>query len=105
MKAMFMTEPSYIDKDIYTDAKIKYIQVQADEVKNIMKGAIDEIMKRDELLSEIEEKAELLGTSVLNFKKNTKKVKRRMWWRRTKRVLIITLTVLVVVGVIVLVVI
>jgi vesicle-associated membrane protein 4 len=93
-----MSIPSRPDQVARADSKLKHLQAQADEVKGIMKEAIDEVMKRDELLSEIEEKAEHLGNAAQYFKKDAKKVERRMWWKDMKLRLIIAFIVLVIIA-------
>ncbi|RKP06052.1 kinase-like domain-containing protein [Thamnocephalis sphaerospora] len=93
---MSMSEISRPSQAAQADTKLKHLQAQADEVKGVMKEAIDEALKRDELLSDIEQKAEHLGVAANHFKKDAKKTERRMWWKDMKLRILIALIVIVI---------
>lgn len=70
---ILMDEYSNPSKDL-----IKSIQLKIDQISDVMKDNIDNLMSRGEKLSNISDKAEQLETSTKSFKKKTTEVKCEM---------------------------
>lgn len=78
------------------DQRIKLMEQKTDMITEKMKDNLDEIMKRDVALGDLEETAGGLAEGAKQFHQTSKKVNRKMWWRNHKWSFIIGCSVVVV---------
>ncbi|XP_032433529.1 vesicle-associated membrane protein 8-like [Xiphophorus hellerii] len=75
---------------------------QIDEVKEIMKKNLEDLLRREENLDNLMEVSEYLKDRAYNFRRTTEKVSRSYWWKNVKRMAAVVVIVLIVVVAIVL---
>ena len=76
-------------------------QKKVDEVVDIMKDNLDNIIKRDDKLGELEKRSYQVKAEAQIFKENTTDIKRKMWWKNRKMCIIIAVVVVVIIVVVV----
>jgi len=81
--------------------KIKQIQGEVDEVKNVMVTNIEKILERGEKIELLVDKTENLSQSAFKFKKSSTQLKNAMWWKNVKLMIVIVIIVLLVIYVII----
>jgi len=59
-----------------------YLNQEVDETKHLLMKNCEKIIERSNNLDELDYKAALLNLSSVNFKKNTKKLKNKMWYQK-----------------------
>ena len=64
--------------------RLAAVSQKVDVVKTVMKENIEEILKNNEKLEEIEEKAKNLDNQAIEFHKGTKDLAQKMWWKKWK---------------------
>merc|ERR1712141_183647 len=69
--------------------KIQEARKQVDDVVGIMRENVEKVMERDSKLSDLDDRANQLADSGLQFSRSAKKVKRKYWWENLKMKLII----------------
>ncbi|XP_023237144.1 vesicle-associated membrane protein 3-like isoform X1 [Centruroides sculpturatus] len=68
-----------------TDNKnLQQTQAQVDEVVGIMRVNIEKVLERDERLTELDGRAEMLQQGAYNFEQQAMKLKRKYWWKNCK---------------------
>ncbi|XP_043967887.1 vesicle-associated membrane protein 8-like [Gambusia affinis] len=82
--------------------KTRDLSRQIDEVKEIMKKNLEEILRREENLEKLMKVSEYLENRAYNFRRTTKKVSRSYWWKNVKLMVAVAVIVLIIVVVIVL---
>ncbi|XP_023237145.1 vesicle-associated membrane protein 3-like isoform X2 [Centruroides sculpturatus] len=81
-----------------TDNKnLQQTQAQVDEVVGIMRVNIEKVLERDERLTELDGRAEMLQQGAYNFEQQAMKLKRKYWWKNCKMWAIIIGIVLVII--------
>lgn len=83
--------------------RIALINAEINGTVDIMKNNVVKVLRRDEKLSDIEEKSEILREQSSNFHQKSIAIKRKMWWQNAKTWLIIGVVVVVIIGLLVLV--
>ncbi|XP_028393920.1 vesicle-associated membrane protein 3-like [Dendronephthya gigantea] len=76
-------------------------QQQMDEVVDIMRDNLDNIIKRDDKLEKLERKSYQVKEDAKIFKQSAVGIKRKMWWRNRKMWIILIVVVLVIIAAIV----
>ncbi len=87
-----------------TNDKIQDVEMEISKCKKQVEAVIINVIERGDKLEDILEKAENMREDASLFKKATKKVKRSMWWKKTKPLVIIGIVVLVIIAIAVIVV-
>ncbi|KAJ3628702.1 hypothetical protein Zmor_003947 [Zophobas morio] len=64
-----------------SDQRIQDTQRQVDEVVDIMRQNVSQVIERDEKLTNIDDKSEALVSGANRFQKTSTQVKRRLWWK------------------------
>lgn len=85
-----------------TEQKIKDVELEIVESKKQVESVIVNVLERGDKLEDLENKAEDLKEAGALFAKESKKVKRKMWWQKSKVHFCIAVVVVVIVGIIVL---
>jgi len=80
--------------------KIRGIQTQVDQVKEIMMDNIEKVLARGEKLEDLDKKAEELMTNTSVFHKKSKKLKCEMFKKNMKLICIIVTVVLIILAII-----
>lgn len=65
-------------------SKIGGLQKKVDDIKTIMLGNIEEVIKRGEKLQDLDTKAELLSFEADKFKSSGVALRKKMWWQKAK---------------------
>ena len=87
---------------IDSNAKIIETQKRVNEVKETMHKNIELTIERNENIASINSKAEELSLNAINFEKNSRKLKNKMWWQKCRSTTLIVFVVLVIIIVIIL---
>eukprot|EP01112_Ceratiomyxa_fruticulosa_P010737 TRINITY_DN2855_c0_g2_i1.p1 TRINITY_DN2855_c0_g2~~TRINITY_DN2855_c0_g2_i1.p1 ORF type:complete len:226 (-),score=39.09 TRINITY_DN2855_c0_g2_i1:300-977(-) len=77
---------------------ISKIQSQVAEVKGVMESNIEKMLERGEKIEVLVDKTESLQAQSFDFKRNTTKLKRKMWWQNTKFCIVLSILLLLVLG-------
>jgi hypothetical protein len=77
--------------------KLQQTQAKVDEVYGIMHGNVQKILERDEKLSELDRRADLLEQGASQFTQTTAKIKRKCWWKNLKVIMFFKALVLLLV--------
>ncbi|XP_007572928.1 vesicle-associated membrane protein 8-like isoform X1 [Poecilia latipinna] len=83
-------------------AKTSELSDQIDEVKEIMKKNLNQILHREENLEKLLEVSKYLEDKAYNFRRTTNEVSRSYWWKNVKLIVAVVVIVLIVVVVIIL---
>lgn len=54
------------------------------QVVDIMRVNVDKVLKRDEILSELDDRADALQVGASQFESSAAKLKRKYWWKNCK---------------------
>jgi len=84
-----------------TEAKLKKLNAQIDDVKSIMLVNIDNVIRNAHSLELVNEKAAYLEDNAHRFNRSATRVKRTFWWLNTKYMLIMVGIVMLLVFIIV----
>jgi len=76
--------------------KLKKVQREVDEVKNVMSQNIDKVMARGEKLEHLTERTDELSSHANTFKKRSTQLKTHMWLKNLKLQVAIVLVVLLI---------
>lgn len=76
-------------------SKMAEIQKEVDCVVEIMKNNMVAVMERDEKLTNLERRSELLLENSKKFKKAATKLNRQMWWANVKYKIIALIVILI----------
>ena len=83
------------------DDGVQMTQKQVDEVLGIMRDNMNKVLERDDKLSNLEDRADNLDSEAQHFGDQTKRIKKKYWWKNMKTWIITIVVVLVIVAVIV----
>ena len=72
------------------------------ETKSLLQKNCDKIIERDNNLSDIDAKAAALNLSSTHFKKNSTKLKNKLWWNEKMIPIIILFLLIIIITIIVL---
>ncbi|KYR01141.1 vesicle-associated membrane protein 7 [Tieghemostelium lacteum] len=81
--------------------KLNLVKDQVAEVRNELTNAIEKTIHRGEVIEVIVDKTEKLQSESFQFKANSTKLKRKLWWENKKLAIGIGIVVFVLLGVIV----
>lgn len=65
-------------------SKIGGLQKKVDDIKTIMLGNIEEVIKRGEKLQDLDAKADMLSFEADKFKTSGHALRKKMWWQKSK---------------------
>lgn len=74
----------YSNKNPDELGKITNLQRKVDDVKTVMLGNIEEVIKRGEKLADLDSKADALAFEADRFKSSGIALRKKMWWQQTK---------------------
>ena len=84
-----------------TNKSLENIHKQVDETKHLLMNNCNKIIERGEKIDTLDERAAVLNLSSVSFKKNTRKLKNKMWWQEKRcifvAIIIIILLILIIV--------
>jgi len=81
--------------------KIERVREEVRQVRDVVVRSIDSIVERGERMELLVDKTEALSAESVAFKRNTRQVQRKMWWRNAKmKVVLASVGVLAVYGVV-----
>ncbi|KZC05836.1 PREDICTED: synaptobrevin [Dufourea novaeangliae] len=69
--------------------KLQQTQATVEEVVGIMKVNVEKVLERDQKLSELENRADVLQQGATQFEQQAGKLKRKYWWKNLKMMIII----------------
>lgn len=84
-----------------TQEKIQEVEMTIQENKEQVEEIIVNVLERGEKLEDIQDKAEDLKDAGEMFNKQTKKIKKKMWWQKAKPLVMVGVVILVIIGIIV----
>ena len=76
--------------------KIRFVQGEIDQVKDVMIENIEKVLERGERIDILVDKTDNLNVAALQFKKRSTALKREMWWKNAKVTMILGAVVLVI---------
>jgi len=77
---------------------ISIVKTQVEEVKQVMQANIEKVLDRGDKIEVLVDKTESMQAMSFDFKKNTTKLKRKMWWQNKKMCLVLIFVLLLIVG-------
>ncbi|NWI14034.1 VAMP1 protein, partial [Crypturellus soui] len=83
------------------DYRLQQTQAEVQEVVGIICENVDRVIKRDERLSELHDRADALKAGASLFESNAAQLKRKYWWKNCKMMIMMGVICAVVVVVIV----
>ncbi|XP_050434552.1 synaptobrevin-1-like isoform X2 [Adelges cooleyi] len=69
--------------------KLQESQSQVDEVVGIMRVNVEKVLERDQKLSELDNRADVLQQGASQFEQHATKLKRKMWWKNLKMMILL----------------
>lgn len=80
--------------------RISKVKNEISEVTNVMINNIDKVLERGEKIELLVDKTEDLEQHAIKFKKNSRNLRRAMWWQNVKLMLLIGVLVILIIYVI-----
>ncbi|XP_035427465.2 vesicle-associated membrane protein 1 [Cygnus atratus] len=74
--------------NLSSNRRLQQTQAQMEEVVDIMRVNVDKVLKRDEKLSELDDRADALQAGASIFESSAAKLKRKYWWKNCKMMII-----------------
>ncbi|XP_058414980.1 vesicle-associated membrane protein 1 isoform X2 [Diceros bicornis minor] len=87
--------------NVTSNRRLQQTQAQVEEVVDIMRVNVDKVLKRDEILSELDDRADALQVGASIFESSAAKLKRKYWWKNCKMMIMLGAICAIVVVVIV----
>ncbi|XP_016018298.1 vesicle-associated membrane protein 1 isoform X1 [Rousettus aegyptiacus] len=72
-----------------SNRRLQQTQAQVEEVVDIMRVNVDKVLKRDEILSELDDRADALQVGASQFESSAAKLKRKYWWKNCKMMIML----------------
>ncbi|XP_039200479.1 vesicle-associated membrane protein 2-like [Crotalus tigris] len=72
-----------------SNRRLQQTQAQVNEVVDIMRVNVDKVLKRDQKLSELDNRADALQAEASQFETSAAKLKRKYWWKNCKMMIIL----------------
>ncbi|XP_030351037.1 vesicle-associated membrane protein 2-like [Strigops habroptila] len=69
--------------------RLQQTQARVDEVVDIMRMNVDKVLERDQMLSELDNRADALQAGASQFETSAAKLKRKYWWKNCKMMIIL----------------
>ncbi|XP_050544406.1 synaptobrevin-1-like isoform X2 [Daktulosphaira vitifoliae] len=73
--------------------KLQESQAQVDEVVGIMRVNVEKVLERDQKLTELDNRADVLQQGASQFEQHATKLKRKMWWKNLKMMILLGVVV------------
>ncbi|XP_031954599.1 vesicle-associated membrane protein 1 isoform X1 [Corvus kubaryi] len=70
--------------NLSSSRRLQQTQAQVQEVVDIMCVNVDKVLERDEMLSELDNRADALQAGASIFESSAAKLKRKYWWKNCK---------------------
>lgn len=79
------------------DTRVKRVQGELDQVRDVMNHNIERVMERGERLDVLIDKTDSLNQAALAFRQTSTTLRRRMWWKNARiTVLLAVVTIIVI---------
>ncbi|KAF7238103.1 Vesicle-associated membrane protein 1, partial [Varanus komodoensis] len=75
--------------NLTSNRRLQQTQVQVEEVVDIMRVNVDKVLKRDQMLSELDERADALQAGAQVFESSAAALKRKYWWKNCKMMIML----------------
>jgi len=75
--------------------KMQQTQSAVNEVVGIMKVNVEKVLERDQKLSELDNRADILQQGAAQFEQQAGRLKRRYWWKNVKLMIAIGIGVVI----------
>ncbi|XP_045042766.1 vesicle-associated membrane protein 1 isoform X4 [Desmodus rotundus] len=72
-----------------SNRRLQQTQAQVDEVVDLMRENMDKVLKRDEILSQLDDRADALQMGASQFESSAAKLKRKYWWKNCKMMIML----------------
>jgi len=82
------------------DDKVARVREEISQVKDVMIKNIDKVLERGEKIELLVDKTEVLDQHAFKFKKQSKALKRSMWWKNAKLMVIIVIFLIAIIYII-----
>ncbi|GBP91510.1 Vesicle-associated membrane protein 1 [Eumeta japonica] len=74
---------------VSTDNRLAKTKAKVNEVTDIMRINVEKILERDQRLTDLDDRAQVLQNRALDFNQQATRIKRKYWWKNLKMMLII----------------
>ncbi|XP_029473167.1 vesicle-associated membrane protein 1-like [Rhinatrema bivittatum] len=81
--------PPPLPQNVTSNKRLQQTQAQMDEVVDIMRVNVDKVLKRDQKLMELDDRADALQAGASQFETSTCKLRRKYWWKNCKMMIIL----------------
>ncbi|CAI5452680.1 unnamed protein product [Caenorhabditis angaria] len=86
----------------YGSKRMKMAQAQVDEVIDVMKNNVNKVMEREQQLSNLDHRADILQAGASQFQQSSRNLRQKYWWQNMRMMIILGLIALVFIGMIIL---
>ncbi|KAM6321257.1 vesicle-associated membrane protein 1 [Aegotheles albertisi] len=87
--------------NLSSNRRLQQTQAQVEEVVDIMRVNVDKVLERDQILSQLDDRADALQAGASQFESSAAKLKRKYWWKNCKMMIMMGVICALVVVVIV----
>ncbi|KAF8566633.1 hypothetical protein P879_02696 [Paragonimus westermani] len=75
---------SEVPRHLPTNKRLQQTQAQVDEVVDIMRTNVEKVLERDQKLSQLDDRADVLQAGASQFEASAGKLKRKFWMKNMK---------------------
>ncbi|XP_072810319.1 vesicle-associated membrane protein 1 isoform X1 [Vicugna pacos] len=75
--------------NLTSNRRLQQTQAQVEEVVDIMRVNVDKVLERDQILSELDDRADALQAGASQFESSAAKLKRKYWWKNCKMMIML----------------
>ncbi|KAF4080442.1 hypothetical protein AMELA_G00171480 [Ameiurus melas] len=87
------------DPNLTNNLRLQQAQAQVDEVVDIMRVNVKNVIDRDIKLSQLDDRADALHDGAKLFESSAAKLKNKYWWKNCKMMIIMAVIVVLLVGI------
>ncbi|XP_066531126.1 vesicle associated membrane protein 1a isoform X2 [Hoplias malabaricus] len=92
--------PPATAQNLTSNRRLQQTQAQVDEVVDMMRVNVDKVLKRDEKLSELDDRADALQAGASQFESSAAKLKNKYWWKNCKMMIMMGVIGVILMGIV-----
>ncbi|XP_067998091.1 vesicle-associated membrane protein 1 isoform X2 [Melanerpes formicivorus] len=70
--------------NLTSNRRLQQTEAQVQEVVDLMRVNVDKVLERDQILSQLDDRADALQAGASQFESSAAKLKRKYWWKNCK---------------------
>nr|QQY02487.1 VAMP 3 vesicle-associated membrane protein 3 [Cryptocotyle lingua] len=88
-------------RQLPANKRLQQTQAQVDEVVDIMRTNVEKVLERDQKLSQLDDRADVLQAGASQFEASAGKLKRKFWMKNMKLMIILGIVVFIILVIII----